>query len=172
MTIGLPVLCLLTGMPLFGGAKPVPVNVHRLRNPWVDMAVVSFAGPLSNFFLAIVFYLLAKIAVTTGAYNGAAELAGERWDDLLPSVLSYVAVTNVLLFVFNLIPIPPLDGSKVLAMSLPESIRESYLRIGFVGLLLIYGLLNLSPQFLGFLLDAERSVFRVVTDIVSLGGRW
>ncbi len=172
MTIGLPVLCLLTGMPLFGGAKPVPVNVHRLRNPWVDLAVVSFAGPFSNFLLAIFFYTLAKLAVSTGYYNGAAEIVGDRWNDLLPHVLFYVAFTNVLLFVFNLVPIPPLDGSKVFAQALPDSVRETYLKIGTYGLLIIYGLLNLSPTFLSYLMVANESAFRVVENIVTLGGRW
>jgi Zn-dependent protease len=172
MTIALPLLCYLTGMRMFGGAKPVPVNMNRLRHPWVDMALVSFAGPFSNFLLGIFFFALAKLAVATGYYNGAAEIAAARWDDLLPRVLGEVALTNVLLFVFNLVPIPPLDGSKVLAPALPESLRESFMKIGMYGLFLIYALINLSPGFRHTLYAANDSAFRVVENIVSLGGRW
>jgi Zn-dependent protease len=172
MTIGIPVLCLLTGMPVFGGAKPVPVSFHRLRNPWFDMAVVSFAGPFSNFLLAILFYALAKFFVATGYYNGAAEFPFERWGDLLPNVLREVAKINVLLFVFNLIPIPPLDGSKVVAQGLPESVRESFLRIGAVGLLIIYGLISFVPAFGYFLWEAREKGMNVVRSIVTLGGQW
>lgn len=172
LTIGLPILCLLTGMPVFGGAKPVPVNVHRLRSPLVDMAVVSFAGPLTNFLLALFFYALAKFFIATGYYNGAAEFAPDRWGDLLPAVLADVTAINVLLFVFNLVPIPPLDGSKVVAQYLPESVRDSYLRIGMYGMFLIYALLNLSSAFLGFLIHTEDKTMNIVRSVVSLGGRW
>jgi Zn-dependent protease len=172
LTIALPVLCLLTNMPMLGGAKPVPVNANRFRNPWFDMAVVAFAGPLSNFVLALFFAFLAKLAVTTGYYNGAAELAFERHRDLLPSVLEYVAGSNVLLFVFNLIPIPPLDGSKVAVQSLPDSMREPYLSVGFVGLFLIYALLNFVTPFQNFFWSSKFHVTNVVDAIVSLGGRW
>ncbi len=172
LTIALPVLCVLTNMPVIGGAKPVPVNVHRLRNPWFDMAVVAFAGPLSNFVLALFFAFLAKLAITTGYYNGAAELALARHRDLLPMVLEYVAASNVLLFLFNLIPIPPLDGSKVAVQSLPDSMREPYLKLGFAGLFLIYALLNFVPQFQQFFWSAEGHLLNVVDAIISLGGRW
>ena len=63
-------------------AKPVPVNVHRLRNPWFDMAVVAFAGPFSNFLLAILLFALAKFFIATGYYNGAAEFQPARAGDL------------------------------------------------------------------------------------------
>jgi Zn-dependent protease len=172
LTIALPLLCVLTNMPVIGGAKPVLVNEHRFRNPWFDMAVVAFAGPLSNFILAFFFAFLAKLAVTTGYYNGAAEFPIDRYQDLLPSVLAYVAGSNALLFLFNLIPIPPLDGSKVAAQSLPDSVREPYLKIGFMGLFLIYALLNFVPGFQRFFWSAEGHVDNVVDTIVSLGGRW
>lgn len=172
MTIGLPLLCAISGAPIFGGAKPVPVNFHRLRNPWVDMAVVAFAGPLSNLILAILFYALAKFFVLTGYYNGAADLVGGRWDDMLPRVLYGATATNVILFVFNLIPIPPLDGSRIMVNVLPESLRETYTRIGAFGLFAIYFLINYSVPFQNVYAQVFSSTFHVVKRIVSLGGLW
>ena len=104
--------------------------------------------------------------------NPAADFPLARHRDLLPTVLEYVAVTNVLLFVFNLIPIPPLDGSKVAVQSLPDSLREPYLKLGFMGLFLIYALLNFVPEFRHFFWSAQGHVSNVVDAIVSLGGRW
>lgn len=172
MTILVPLILLISNMPVFGGAKPVPVNVHRLRNPLPDMAVVSFAGPLSNFLLAIFFYALAKFFIETGYYNGASELAAGRRLDLLPSVLDSVAQINVLLFVFNLFPIPPLDGSKVVAQFLPASVRDTYLRMSIIGIVILYASLSLSPWFRGLLWDTQDKVMSIVSSIVTLGGTW
>lgn len=172
MSIGLPLLCAISGAPIFGGAKPVPVNFHRLRNPWVDMAVVAFAGPLSNLLLAFLFLALTKFFVLTGYYNGAADVADGRWDDMLPRVLFAAAVTNVALFVFNLIPIPPLDGSRIMVNILPESMRESFTRLGFYGLFVIYGLMSFVPAFRHTYGEVFGATFGFVENVVSLGGKW
>lgn len=120
------------GQFVFGSAKPVPVNFESLRNPKLGMALVSLAGPFSNFALAILFVLPLKLGLT----NSISE-----------PVLYQAIVINLLLGVFNLIPIPPLDGSKVIASFLPERLMYRLLeleRYGFI-LILVFlytGLLN------------------------------
>ena len=172
MTIVLPVMCFLTGAPLFGGAKPVPVSMHRLRNPWVDMGVVAFAGPLSNAILACFFYALYHAAVKYGFYNGAAASEFLRGEQLLPTVLASAWAFNILLFVFNLIPIPPLDGSRILVNLLPESLRETYSRIGAFGLVAVFLLINYVPSFNHVVRSATISMYHVIEQFVTLGGRW
>lgn len=172
MTILLPALCALTGAPIFGGAKPVPVNFHRLRNPWVDMAVVAFAGPLSNLILACLFFALYKFFVTTGYYNGANVMEAARRHDLLPLVLAEISFANVALFVFNLIPIPPLDGSRILVNLLPESLRDNYLRLGLFGLFLVYFLINYVAPFRIAVYSTMFKVDDLVERLVSWGGAW
>lgn len=105
-SILLPLLLLFAGSPIiFGAAKPVPVNFNNLRNPKRDMALVSFAGPLSNFLLAILFALVIKLGLSN-SISGPVLVTG--------------IIINLVLGVFNLIPIPPLDGSKILASFLPS----------------------------------------------------
>lgn len=171
-TILLPALCYFSGAPVFGGAKPVPVNFNRLRHPWVDMAVVAFAGPLSNFLLAVVFYALWKLFVVTGYYNGAAEFAGARTRDLLPLVLQGAMYSNIALFVFNLIPIPPLDGSRIFVNVLPVSLRENYMALGAYGFFALILLLNYVPAFNDFYRSVVSAVAHVVQNLATLGGRW
>ena len=171
-SIALPALCVMTGAPIFGGAKPVPVNFHRLRNPWVDMGLVAFAGPLSNFLLALVFLGLAKFFIATGYYNGAATEDYARIADLLPSVLIGAAATNVILFLFNLIPIPPLDGSRIVVNLLPESMRDTYLALQLFGLVAVYYLINYNSTFRSLYMHTYRATWHVVENIVSLGGTW
>jgi len=126
---------------MFGGAKPVPVNFHRLRHPWRDMSLVAIAGPASNLVLAVLFLVAYKFFITTGFYNGPAQSVDERASDLLPRVLGGAAATNVILAVFNMVPIPPLDGSRVMAWLLPESLRPSYVALERFGMLIVFGLL-------------------------------
>jgi Zn-dependent protease len=172
MTILLPAMCALMGAPIFGGAKPVPVNFIRLRNPWVDMAVVAFAGPLSNLILACLFLALFKFFVATGYYNGAALSEAARDQDLLPRVMMASVGYNVMFFVFNLIPIPPLDGSRIMVNTLPPSLRESYYALGGYGLFIIYAVFHFWPGFQELYFSIFLKVFGLVDNIVSMGGRW
>ena len=127
---------------LFGWAKPVPVNPSRYRDPvWGDVRV-SLAGIVSNLGLTALCVVAAIVvlrvdALLGGSFAGAVDLA------LLG--LQYGIVINLLLAFFNLIPIPPLDGSHVVYHLLPEGVRDRYRELGRFGLLIIMGLLFLVP---------------------------
>lgn len=164
-------LWLSGGSFLFGGAKPVPVDFHRLKNPWRDMSIVAFAGPLSNLLLVGVFYALWKFFVVTGYYNGAAPGQYQRTADLLPQVLQLAAFTNAVLFVFNLIPVPPLDGSRILTWLLPSNLRQSYNSIGAFGIVIVLVLMRWDP-FADQVSRLTRLVVHGAEQVVTLGGRW
>ena len=174
MTILLPAMLYVStgGAFVFGGAKPVPVSFHRLRHPWRDMALVAIAGPLSNLLLAVFFLLLWKFFVNTGWYNGAAAVDTERHKDLLPTVLDRTLFSNLLLAVFNFVPIPPLDGSRVMAWLLPASVRSAYVAMESFGLLIVMGLVYFSSSFMNFILREVYSISRFLDSVVSLGGLW
>ncbi|PIP30913.1 site-2 protease family protein [bacterium (Candidatus Howlettbacteria) CG_4_9_14_3_um_filter_37_10] len=122
--IGLVLQAFGISATLFGWGKPVPVNPGRFKNPRMGWALVSFAGPLSNLALALVFSLVVKM---TGNLTFA-------------NILEPFIILNVVLAVFNLIPIPPLDGSKILYAFLPESIDIHQLETAgpFILLFLIF----------------------------------
>ena len=111
-TVIFPILAGLTGLPLFGWAKPVPVNEVKLRHSRWTVAV-SLAGPMSNIFLVIISALLLKLLVMTHVLGPDPDLGVNSWQTILSTVLLLFILTNVLLAIFNLLPIPPLDGSHV-----------------------------------------------------------
>lgn len=115
-----------------GWARPVPINPNYFRNPWRDMAITSAAGPVSNLFLAILFAFFYNLFTFYNFSVGAFKIS----EPLRVMCLVGVKV-NIGLALFNFLPIPPLDGSKVLVKFLPESIREDYLRLEIFGFLII-----------------------------------
>ena len=130
-TIVFPALLLLTNAPfLIGWAKPVPVNPSYFKNPSRDHLYVSLAGACTNLLLALVCTIvLGMLVLVLGSANGA-----------LGIMLQYGIAINVILAVFNLLPIPPLDGSWVLYHVLPPDLAESYRRIfpyGFIILIVL-----------------------------------
>jgi Zn-dependent protease len=128
-TIVLPVMLVLINAPfLFGWAKPVPVNPLNFRNPKRDMMLTSVAGPLSNLGLAILFAVLYRVSIL---FTG---------ESIFTQGFYYGAAINVLLFCFNLLPIPPLDGSKVLLFFLPDGAADVFARIERFGFIIIFGL--------------------------------
>ena len=135
-TVLFPILALVSNMPLIGWAKPVPVNVRRLRHQRRDYVLVAAAGPASNLVLAVgAALLLAALPVSPvvlGEPNVSAPLA---------SLLSRGVQTNLLLAIFNMIPIPPLDGGNVLSGLLPVNLAMRFDRIRPFGFLLLYALM-------------------------------
>ena len=159
MSILMPAILLYIGGPVFGGARPVPVVIHNLRNPRRDMIWVAWAGPMSNILLAVAFALAGNLLllIRPDSATIAADPEGQ-WVRLYSSLLNVwmiVVFTNLFLAGFNLLPIPPLDGSKILAGLLPPHLGEKLLSVpvlqGFIviGLLLYSGLLRrlLEPVF-------------------------
>lgn len=137
-TIVIPAFTYMTSGMLFGGAKPVPVDFRRLRHPLRDMALVAAAGPLTNLAIAALFLVALKAADASGTYEAT---------DLLPRVLEGTVRFNIILFVFNLIPIPPLDGSRIMTWLLPAGIREPYASLERFGMFLIIALMFFVPGF-------------------------
>jgi Zn-dependent protease len=131
-----PILALIGGVPLIGWAKPVPVNTRRLKHPRRDFMFVAAAGPISNLLIAVAAAALLAIMpvspVMIGEPNVSAPLAG---------ILSSAVRLNVLLAVFNMVPIPPLDGGNVLSGLLPRPLAISFDRIRPFGFILLYALM-------------------------------
>jgi len=157
MTILLPVILYIGsgGQFTFGGAKPVPVDPFNLRDYRKDMALISLAGPGTNIALAIVASALVHLLVLLFPHNDISYLLG---------ILLYIVINvNIMLAIFNLLPIPPLDGSKIFALLLPEREANSYLSLGNLGLAILLLLLNFPiagfslSQFLDTLIILARS---------------
>jgi len=141
MSILLPLLLVLSGSPvIFGAAKPVPVDAFNLRDGRKDIALVSLAGPLTNVLLAVFSALVIKLILILSPVLG---VAGSE-SVILQFVLQFLFIVvqiNILLAIFNLIPIPPLDGSKIFALLLPEKEAAVYLSLGTMGFIIILFLL-------------------------------
>jgi Zn-dependent protease len=140
-TILFPIIALVSGVPVIGWAKPVPVNVARLRNGRRDYVFVAAAGPLSNLLLAVVASAGASLLA-----SGPAPLGDAGVSRPLTEMLSMALQLNVLLAVFNMIPVPPLDGGNVLSGLLPVSGARAIDALRPYGFLLIYAIV-LTPAF-------------------------
>jgi Zn-dependent protease len=134
-TILFPLISMFTGAPLIGWAKPVPVNSTRLGRQWKrKFMVIAAAGPASNIVIAIVAAVILHIVPVSGGFE-ARTLAP------LAVFLYQLVGLNVLLAVFNMIPVPPLDGGNVLAGVLRGPVAEAYERLRPYGFLILYGLM-------------------------------
>ena len=133
MSILVPVVLYILRAPVFGGAKPVPVNYHNLKWREWGMALVALAGPLTNFLLAFIAFLI-------GYFTGA--LSGDS-GELIYFVFAEIIYINLGFMIFNLIPIPPLDGSRVLYAISPDTVRSVLGRIEAYGVIVVYALILL-----------------------------
>ena len=134
LSILLPLMMFISGGPVFGGAKPVPVNSRNLKHGVWGMALVAIAGPLTNFVLALVGFLI-------GYYTGAFMTGAGIWGEILADVVTI----NLGFGVFNLIPIPPLDGSRILYAIAPDGVRNVMAQMERWGILVVMFLVVLAP---------------------------
>src|ERR1700679_4004755 len=148
-SVFMPLIALVYHWPLIGWAKPCPITPRNFRNPRRDDILVSLAGPASNLAMASLALILLVILKHAGGVQsiGAAMAMADHIPGVDPgglrlfpvAMLLYFGVTiNLLLFVFNLIPIPPLDGSHVLRQFLPYKVEQVYNRIGMFGLMILF----------------------------------
>lgn len=138
MTIFLPLLLLFSGSPvIFGAAKPVPVDPFNLKEGRKDVALVALSGPLTNILIAIFAGILLRLIYFLQTSNILPGLIFSFIVYLLSIIVKY----NLLLAIFNLLPIPPLDGSKVFSLLLPDAEARAYLALESVGIFILFLLL-------------------------------
>ncbi len=135
-TVILPLLLLYMGGFIFGYTKPVPVTVNNLRKPRRDMMLVAAAGPGANILLAIAGALLVPLALVLPEYLGG-------W---LAKNISNLILLNCILAVLNMLPLPPLDGSKVAYGLLPPHLARQYGRIAPYGIFILVGIVFILPM--------------------------
>lgn len=156
LTIILPLGLALVGAPIFGGAKPVPFNPDRLRGDEWGAALVAIGGPLTNFVLA---FLLFGVWVVVGAPT----------EGLGAQILTTAVTVNLGFFLFNILPIPPLDGSRVLYALAPEFVRTGMRAIEQFGIVFVFLIVLVASaaigQFMagaiGFFIDVFSNIFRI-----------
>lgn len=152
MSIIVPVVLALVGAPIFGGAKPVPINTRNLKWGEWGFALVALAGPLMNILLAFIFFLVGNmtgVLVNEGGSLGYYEVIGGI-------VCSTGLLLNLGFALFNIIPIPPLDGSRILYALAPDFVRNFMRNIEQYGLVIVYGLIFFcSSLFSAYLMSGQ-----------------
>lgn len=144
MSIIVPVVLYLLKAPVFGGAKPVPINSHNLRWGVWGMALVAIAGPLTNFLLALLSFLI-------GHFSGLLYGSGGEIPEFVFTEFLYI---NLGFMLFNLIPVPPLDGSRVLYAIAPDGFRRILMQVEQYGIIIVYVLILLFGEVFSHLMIA------------------
>ena len=163
MTIILPVLMALAHGPILGGAKPVPVNPRNYRNYKRGDIIVSLAGVATNLVIAV---LSVPVVIALGAIARAAP-ATMGVIAILQAMVIWGILINLILVAFNLLPIPPLDGSHVMKYLLPPAWALQYQRVGRYGILILIGLLYVGGNVLWLWMSPAIGLFSF---LVRLGG--
>jgi Zn-dependent protease len=154
-TVVIPIMMYLFTPFVFGYAKPVPVDFGRLRNPKRDMAWVALAGPIANLIMAALWLLFAALLVFFGV------------NEAFPRRMAEAGIlTNLLIMAFNLLPIPPLDGGRVLTSMLPNSLAWKFARIEPYGFFIVLGLVFL--QLVGYWVVPVMQLGRWIVDMMVL----
>ncbi len=161
LTLALPImLAFIPGAPIFGGAKPVPFNPDRVRYGEWGAALVAVAGPLTNLFIAFIAFGVAQL-------TGYSEGVFISSDTLVGMILYMTVIVNLGFFAFNMLPIPPLDGSRVVYALAPEFVRRAMEAIERFGIIFVFILVLVASEQIGALmsmiiatcLSAFRAVF-------------
>ena len=162
MTILLPVILALTpGAPIFGGAKPVPFNPNRVRYGDWGAALVAIAGPLTNF-------LIAFLAFGIGVLSGVITSQGVE-ATLVGQIIMLTMSVNLGFFVFNMLPIPPLDGSRVLYAFAPEAVRRGMEMIERYGVMVIFAIVLIaSPVISQIMITCMNAIISLFTALFSV----
>lgn len=155
-TVILPFIMALTSIPLIGWAKPVPVNPINFKHLRRDLAIVSFAGPASNFILVILSYILIWVFTLVTRNVDAMENNGIL---VLSLALYFFPLINIFLMLFNLIPIPPLDGADILRHFLPLSAEEKFDRLFSNQIVNFILILVLANTVFGFIAGIIMAIF-------------
>ncbi len=143
MSVLVPVILYIVGAPVFGGAKPVPVNYRNLKGKEWGMALVAFAGPFTNFLIALIAFLIGHALGLIGVSDGFYYLANS-----VPAfIFAEIVMVNLGFMIFNLIPIPPLDGSRILYAVSPDFFRDILAGIERYGVIVVYVLILCFGQF-------------------------
>lgn len=149
--------------PHFGWAKPIPIDPRNFKKPRRDEIIVSFAGPLANLLMAVLFGLILMLVVNFNVLSGS-----ERGHQVLQQIIAYIIIVNINLFLFNLIPIPPLDGSHILENILPYNKAQKYIQwtqsYGFIILLILV----ISGAFSYILSPASEFIFYLILKLFGL----
>lgn len=162
LTILLPVMLAIVGAPIFGGAKPVPFNPNQLRYDEWGAALVAIAGPLTNFIIAFVAFGIATL-------SGVNVIEGLSSTDLWPRFISMAVVVNLGFFVFNMIPIPPLDGSRVLYALAPDFVRRGMEAIEQFGIIFVFAIVLLASSVIGQFMVTVIAVILELFDKIFVG---
>ena len=150
-----PTICALLHFPIFGWAKPVPVNPNRFSSYRAGVIWVSLAGPLTNMLLAVIFAGFLYLSVAFGFLSTA----------LLQRFVSQAVLLNLVLAVFNLIPIPPMDGSKIMSAVLPYELSQKYDQLEPYGFFIVMALI--ATGVLGKILyPAVEFLYRIILQVV------
>ncbi len=149
----IPILMFFGGGPIFGGAKPVPVDSRNLKHGVWGMAMVAVAGPLTNFLIALIGFLvgywMGALGVSDGALYYSTGLGG--------IIVMEIVLVNLGFGIFNLIPIPPLDGSRLLYAIAPDGVREVMSKMEHLGIVVVMFLVILFPAVLSGILNGAMS---------------
>lgn len=156
MTLLLPILLAISGAPVFGGAKPVLINKRKLRYGDWGMALVALAGPLSNFILSFLFYGLSTFFAKFGVLQ-------------LTEFTMIAAVVNLGFFLFNILPLVPLDGSRLLYAFAPSYVQAIMDRLEHYGIWLVFGLVLVAqPYIFAYISSAMQFFLRLYSHVFVL----